>query len=102
MSAKKKTAADLTLSSMKINAGRGLDKLPSATHRKLTVSLFPADMEAADHLMELLRRHCEAVPTRSDAVKLALRIAAAAARPETVKQHYSAIRQEDGRGRVKI
>jgi hypothetical protein len=96
---KKKTAADLTLSSMKLNRGRAKEIIPSATHRKLTVSLFPPDLEAADQLMELLRRHCGAVPTRSDAVKLALRIAAAAARPETVRQHYSAIRQEDRRGR---
>lgn len=96
---KKETAASRTLSRMQINEQSTGDSLPSAAHRKLSFSLFPPDVEAADYLVGLLWDCCKVRATRSDAVKMALRFTAAQITHEAVKAGFAAIKSEDRRSR---
>ncbi|RYD38975.1 MAG: hypothetical protein EOP87_00125 [Verrucomicrobiaceae bacterium] len=64
---------------------------------KVSVSLFPPDMTAADALMERMRRASGGLVTRSDAFKLALRFAAETLTDAEIRERFAAIKQEDRR-----
>jgi|SRR6478752_5518683 len=95
---KKATASDDLIRTLGAKPTAIPEAAPS-NFTKVSVSLFPPDMTAADALMERMRRASGGLVTRSDAFKLALRFAAGAMTDAKIREGFAAIKQEDRRNR---
>lgn len=96
---KKKNIAEITHAKVEANPAASFKTVTAGPSQKLTISLFPTDLEAMDQLLEMLRTHCGGHPSRSHALKIGLRIAVETAKAEALKRHTANIKKEDGRNR---
>ncbi len=98
---KKKSATASYIARAAEKPAERLPALAAGVSRQLTTSLFPADLEALESVYALISRHCGARASRSDAIKMGLRMLAEGGDPAAMRRHYAAIKQEDGRNKGK-
>lgn len=98
MKAKPLSASQAALASLNIAKPAVPTPPPRSTCHKLSVSLFDADVEGLDRIIDRLWQECSVRASRSDAVKVAVRFAVSGVMDsEALRMAYRAAKAEDRR-----